>query len=238
MESSDNRAEPVLVKRFNRSHALLRDVLPPLETLFVTVEGTGETEGIFTLTIPNRLLEEWANSRSTETNFVALVNARIEGEVIAFDPEAARLETQLYNRSLGMVSKLRKIGGAKRKNALLEFTKLGVLKDEILSRAELMIERDEANYLLAEADAMMQDFLREMRDTQGELSEAHEFFATLNSHEGGKIDELSSRHARRKIRDIAESASKALDFLPSYGLTPDSLKVHTSAGKSLSIALT
>ena len=95
MESSDHRAEPVLEKRFKRNHTLLRDVLPPLETLFVTVEGTGETEGIFTLTIPNRLLEEWANSRSTETNFVALVNARIEGEVIAFDPEAARLETQL-----------------------------------------------------------------------------------------------------------------------------------------------
>ncbi|KAL5516060.1 hypothetical protein EMCRGX_G001321 [Ephydatia muelleri] len=83
----------------------------------------------------------------------------------------------------------------------------------------------------------MQDLLREMRDMQGELSEAHEFFATLNSHEGGKIDELSSRHARRKIRDIAESASKALDFLPSYGLTPDSIKVQISAGKSLSKAL-
>ena len=114
MESSDHRAEPVLEKCFKRSHTLLRDVLPPLETLFITVEGTGETEGIFTLTIiPNRLLEQWASSRSTETNFVALVNARIKGEVIAFDPEAARLETQLHNRSLGMVSKLRKIGWAK-----------------------------------------------------------------------------------------------------------------------------
>ena len=69
MESSDHRAEPVLEKHFKRSHTLLRDVLPPLETLFVTVE---ETEGIFTLTIPNRLLEEWANNHSTETNFVAL----------------------------------------------------------------------------------------------------------------------------------------------------------------------
>ena len=117
-----------------------------------------------------------------------------------------------------MVSKLRKIGGAKRKNVLLESTKIGVLTGEILSRAELMIERDEANYLLAEADEMMQDLLREMGDTQGELSEAHEFFATLNSHAGGKMDELSSRHARRKFSDIAESASKALDFLPSYRL--------------------
>ena len=54
-----------------------------------------------------------------------------------------------------MVSKLRKIGGAKRKNVLLESTKIGVLTGEILSRAELMIERDEANYLLAEADEMM-----------------------------------------------------------------------------------
>ena len=94
-----------------------------------------------------------------------------------------------------------------------------------MSTAELMIERDEANYLLAEADAMMQDLLREMGDTQQELAEAHEFFATLNSHEGGKIDEVCSRHARRKMSEIAESASKALDFLPSYGLTPDCLKV-------------
>ena len=69
-----------------------------------------------------------------------------------------------------------------------------------------MIERDEATYLLAEADAMMQDLLREMGDTQGELSEAHEFCATLNLHEGGKIDELSSRHARREISDIAKKA--------------------------------
>ena len=237
MESSDHRAEPVLEKRLKRNHTLLRDVLPPLETLIVTVEGTGETEGIFALTIPNRLLEEWANSRSTETNFVALVNARIEGEMIAFDPEAARLETQLYNRSLGMVSKLRKIGGAKRKNVLLGSTKLGVLKGEILSRAELMIERDETNYLLAEADAMMQDLLREMGDAQEELAEAYECFATFNSHEGSKIDELSSLHARRKMSEIAESVGEALDLLPSYGLTPDSLKVRTGAGKSHTIAL-
>ena len=47
------------------------------------------------------------------------------------------------------------------------------------------------------------------------------------------MDELSSRHARRKFSDKAESASKALDFLPSYRLTPDSLKLQISAGKSL-----
>eukprot|EP00731_Ephydatia_muelleri_P010422 Em0005g1008a len=58
-----------------------------------------------------------------------------------------------------------------------------------------------------------------------------------NSQHGSKIDDVSSRHARRKICEVEESAREALEFLPSYGLIAESLKVHTSAGKSISIAL-
>ena len=100
-----------------RSYSLLRDMLPPLETLVVTVQGSDGSDGVSSVLIPNRLLEEWANARSTETNFVALVNERIEGDAIAFDPEALRLQAQLYNRSLATCSKLRKARGRKRERS-------------------------------------------------------------------------------------------------------------------------
>ena len=49
-----------------RSYSLLRDMLPPLETLVVTVQGSDESDGVSSVLIPNRLLEEWANARSTK----------------------------------------------------------------------------------------------------------------------------------------------------------------------------
>ena len=56
-------------------------MLPPLETLVVTIVGSTELDGILSVTIPNRLLEDWANSRSTDTSFVALLNERIEDDI-------------------------------------------------------------------------------------------------------------------------------------------------------------
>ena len=49
-----------------RSYSLLRDMLPPLETLVVTVQGSDGSDGVSSVLIPNRLLEEWANTRSTK----------------------------------------------------------------------------------------------------------------------------------------------------------------------------
>ncbi|KAL5505825.1 hypothetical protein EMCRGX_G007333 [Ephydatia muelleri] len=42
---------------------------------------------------------------------------------------------------------------------------------------------------------------------------------------GGKIDAVSNRHARRKIQEVSEHANKALEFLSTYGLVAESLKV-------------
>ena len=44
-----------------------KDELTPLETLVVTIVGSTELDGILSVSIPNRLLEDWANSRSTDT---------------------------------------------------------------------------------------------------------------------------------------------------------------------------
>ena len=62
----------------------------------VTIVGSTELDDILSVAIPNRLLEDWANSRSTDTSFVALLDERIEDDIMSFDPDATRLETQLY----------------------------------------------------------------------------------------------------------------------------------------------
>ncbi|KAL5494402.1 hypothetical protein EMCRGX_G015730 [Ephydatia muelleri] len=42
---------------------------------------------------------------------------------------------------------------------------------------------------------------------------------------GGKVDAVSNRHARSKIQEVSEHANKALEFLSTYGLVAESLKV-------------
>ncbi|KAL5460196.1 hypothetical protein EMCRGX_G033624 [Ephydatia muelleri] len=113
-----------------RSYTLSKDVLPPLETLVVTIVGSTELDGILSVAIPNRLLEDWANSRSTDTSFVALLNERIEDDIMSFDPDATRLETQLYRRSLSVTSKLRKTRGAKRIDVLFGSTITTIYKGQ------------------------------------------------------------------------------------------------------------
>ena len=95
------------------------------------------SDGVSSVLIPNRLLEEWANAWSTETNFVALVNERIEGDEIAFDPEALRLQTQLHNRSLATCSKLRRARGRKREELLLGSIKIVIQNGEVMSANQL-----------------------------------------------------------------------------------------------------
>ena len=71
----DENMQPASSRRI---YTLSKDMLPPLETLVVTIVGSTEHDGILSVAIPNRLLEDWANSRSTDTSFVALLNERIE----------------------------------------------------------------------------------------------------------------------------------------------------------------
>ena len=102
------------------------------ETLVVTIVGSTELDSILSASIPNRLLEDWANSRSTG----------IEDDM-SFDPDATRLETQLYRRSLmSVASKLRKTRGAKRIDVLLGSTIITMHKGELFPATMLVEERN------------------------------------------------------------------------------------------------
>ena len=70
-----------------------------------------------------------------------------------------------------------------------------------------------------------------MQDLKDALSEAQD----SQNNPGGKIDAVSNKHARRKIQEVSELANKALEFLSTYGLVAESLKVHTTSGKTFHI---
>ena len=191
-----------------KSYTLSKDMLPPLETLVMTIVGSTEHDGILSVAIPNRLLEDWANSRSTDTSFVALLNERIE------DPDATRLETQLYRRSLSVASKLRKMRGAKRIDVLFGSTITTIYKGELFPAAMLVEERSVANDLLAEADAMIYDLQNQLIFVRQELTEAHETLASQYCNKGGKLDDVSNRTLDGKyMQDVVSCTSRALEFL-------------------------
>ena len=78
---------------------------------------------------------------------------------------------------------------------------------------------------------MIEDLQDQLILVTPELTEAHESLVSQYCNEGRKIDDASSSTARRKVLDAVIGSSRALEFLPSCGITPDSLTCHTTAGK-------
>ena len=168
-----------------------------------------DPDGVCCMSIPNRVFGDWANNREKNTSFVALANKYIVDEAITLNPESARLEDLLYRKSLGVVSKVRAARGVNRKNALLRSTTITILNGEKISAADLQSELNEVTYMNEEADAFIEGLQEEVQDLKDALSEAQD----SQSNQGGKIDAVSNRHARRKIQEVSEHANKALEFL-------------------------
>ena len=95
--------------------------------------------------------------------------------------EALSLQTQLYNRSLAMCSKMRRARGRKREELQLGYTKKVIQKGEVMSANQLQVEWDEANILLAETVSIIEELLVQIQDMQEELAGAHELFTSQNS---------------------------------------------------------
>ena len=54
---------------------------------------------------------------------------------------------------------------------------------------------------------------------------------TSTRNSGKAIDEPSMRQRKRKLEAMKGNAVKALSFTKSYGLTADTLTMHTASGK-------
>ena len=74
MESANHDHEDESVAASKRRYIRLNDVLPPLESLVVAIEGSVDPAGVCSLSIPNRLLDDWARNRELNTSFVAMLN--------------------------------------------------------------------------------------------------------------------------------------------------------------------
>eukprot|EP00731_Ephydatia_muelleri_P023230 Em0015g813a len=119
---------------------------------------------------------------------------------MSFDPDATRLETQLYRRSLSVASKLRKTRGAKRIDVLFGSTITTIYKGELFPAAVLVEERSVANDLLAEADAMIYDLQNQLIFVRQELTEAHETLASQYCNKGGTTDIDKSDSSEANLR--------------------------------------
>ena len=152
----------------------------------VTIVGSTELDGILSVSIPNDLVEDWANSRSTHTSIVALLNERIEDNIMSFNPDAMCFETQLYHRLLSVASKRRKTRGAKRSDVLLGSTtiSISIQKGELFPATMLVEERSVANKLLAEADAVVEDLHDQLMLVKQNLTEANETLVSQYCNKG------------------------------------------------------
>ncbi|KAL5508868.1 hypothetical protein EMCRGX_G004128 [Ephydatia muelleri] len=221
MESTNHGEGPVAASK--RRYIPLNDVLPPLETLVVAIEGSVDPDGVCCLSIPNRVLGDWANNREKNTSFVALANEYIVDEAITLNPEAARLEDLLYRKSLGVVSKVRAARGVNRKNALLRSTTITILNGETISAADLQSELNEVTYMNEEADAFIEGLQEEVQDLKDALSEAQD--SQNNPGESLKVHTTSGKTFHIPFSDDAASENedtvdlRVLYILDRYGVS-------------------
>lgn len=74
-----------------------------------------------------------------------------------------------------------------------------------------------------------------MEELRQELSLAQERIHSLDN--GGKIVDVSTRQAARKTAKVTDNVKVALEFLGTFGVTPDSLRIHTDAGRNIILQL-
>ena len=110
-----------------------------------------------------------------------------------------------------------------------------IYKGELFPAAVLVEERSVANDLLAEADAMIYDLQNQLIFVRQELTEAHETLASQYCNKGGKLDDVSNRHARWKVQDVVSCRSRALEFL--HAIIRDYSYSHATTGKPLTMPL-
>eukprot|EP00731_Ephydatia_muelleri_P012161 Em0006g1055a len=116
---------------------------------------------------------------------------------MSLDPDATRLETQLYRKSLSV---LEKRGVQRRIDVLFGSTITTIYKGELFPAAMLVEERSVANDLLAEADAMIYDLQNQLIFVRQELSEAHETLASQYCNKGGTTDIDNSDSTEANLR--------------------------------------
>ena len=244
----------MMAEKLERQRGRHRKTAPPcIDSFCVTFEGATidyQPSGgaIGTLCIPNRLLKHWQSEH--ERSYVNLVNERILDEIVTIRDDA-RLEVALRNQGNKVSIKVRR-GGRSAEEILDGNSHVFVLRGEIVPHSQVTYERDvsieEAERYrreLGRLDGTIQRLLEEMKsehdDYEETISRQDQQMVDLQAplqNKGKIIDEVSPRHARRKLSDFRTNAQKALWFTNTFGLEITELHGHTHSGKPVTVPLT
>ena len=163
------------------------------------------------------MLYRWAKENGKK--YIPLVNASIKNQIIVLNEECDRLEKILAQKARFVCMKSC-VHGRKRETFLGNSTHVFVLQNEVLSPS-----------------AQIQKLQEKMKDLHKEIPDEYDRIQTPMENKGRTIDQVSERHARRKLSEFKTKAGQALWFAGSFGLELDFMQAHTRDGKEIKIKL-
>ena len=211
----------------------------------------GEHEAVCCLSVPNRLLLEWAEEVSAATHddegpvYIQLLNSAIDNSIVGVDLSCERLERRLAMQARKMLNNPSRLRGGARARQLEKASTFHVRRGETVAAVQVIEELNEVTeegeawrerYYDSEAAVLrLTEELRELVGQEQERDQVHHGGDFSNT--GKLFDDLSSRQQRRKLTQLKSSAEKALWFIESFGLDVKSIALETRHGNKLDISL-
>ena len=203
------------------------------DSMVITI-AAGRIEGaICCLVIPNALLLEWRKTTESVC-YISSVNEYIIDGSIVLNPESVSLERKISHIAVQVANLFRKSKGRKKYEVLNGSTQLNVLQGECVSALQLWKteQAESMDDYVAVTDELIENLVRDVEEMEQELSWLHAL-----ENRGKMVDEVSTRHRKRKLEVVRDNAVKALSFAESYGLILDTLTLRTSSEECVQIQL-
>ncbi len=197
-----------------------------------------------TLVIPNWLLYQWYREAGTArgsqaATYVQLLNAKIKGGIVSIK-DGRRVEARLVTQAHKLGGKVAKAKGRKREQLLQQTYTMYVLEGEADSFQMIRKEAEEKILVLQEECDLAKATV--VRSTE-EIKRITKEMATLQStcpepNQGRIYEDVSPRHARRKLNAFTKQAQDALWFSGTFGLVPEYLQVRKAkSGSPIKVSL-
>ncbi len=190
-----------------------------------------------TLEIPNCLLYQWYRTAGTtrgSPTYVQLLNARIKGGIVHMK-DGKRIEARLVTQAHKLGGKVAKAKGRRREQLLQHTYTMYVLQGEADSFEIVRKEAEKKIEILQEecdlAKAMVIRSKEEITRITKEMDTLSSACAVEPNH-GRMYEDVSPRHARRKLNAFTKQAQDALWFSGTFGLVPECLQVRKAKSGS------
>lgn len=201
-----------------------------------------EASVLCTLQIPNCLLYQWYKEAGTghgSPTYVQLLNTRIMGGIVNIK-DGRRIEERLVTQASRLGRNVTRAKGRRRQQLLQQTYTMYVYEGEADSfqmfreevEKKILVLHDEYNLVKATYARSKE----EIDEIMKEMAAMSSMF-TVENH-GRAYEDVSPRHARRKLNAFKKQAQDALWFSGTFGLVPDYLQVRKEkSGSPIKITL-